>query len=270
MIFDPLISVYDKQVFEREKFLPSSSAANRLLRWEQRLFQMADIVIADTHLHAEYYEETLGVSHKNIHVIPVSAEENLFFPIETVPRNRTETRYRILYYGSYLALHGVETIIEAVLHNSEVAIDWIFIGDGPMRAMARERCSGLQNVRFVEWVEYKDLASDIHLADLVLGVFGMTDKARRVIPNKVYQALACGRPVVTMRADAYPSQLLESGQCGIYWIDAGDPQQLSDAINRAMNSDFFSDFLLARQSYETYFSNTIVEEKITSVMQSLT
>jgi len=127
MIFDPLISVYDKQVFEREKFLPSSSAANRLLRWEQRLFQMADIVIADTHLHAEYYEETLGVSHKNIHVIPVSAEENLFFPIETVPRNRTETRYRILYYGSYLALHGVETIIEAVLHNSEVAIDWILL-----------------------------------------------------------------------------------------------------------------------------------------------
>ena len=47
----------------------------------------------------------------------------------------------------------------------------------------------------VDWVDYADLVSWISRADLCLGIFGTSEKAASVIPNKVYQVVAAGRPV---------------------------------------------------------------------------
>ena len=44
---------------------------------------------------------------------------------------------------------------------------------------------------------YSDLPALIARHDVVLGIFGTTGKAGRVIPNKVYQAAAVGRAIVT-------------------------------------------------------------------------
>jgi hypothetical protein len=46
------------------------------------------------------------------------------------------------------------------------------------------------------------LADHVRAADIVMGVFGSSDKAKSVIPNKVWQGLACGAIVVTQRSPA--------------------------------------------------------------------
>ncbi len=266
LLFDPLISSYDKQVFERQKFPPNSAAANRLLNWERKIFQMADLVIADTQLHADFFEETLGISSDKLHVIPVSAQESLFSPEIEKPRDRTNSRYSVLYYGNYLELHGIDTVAECISSSFGAHIDWTLVGKGPMRPMVEKRCSGLQHVRFIDWIDYQDLPREIHKADLVLGVFGKTKKASRVIPNKVYQTLACGRPVVTLKSDAYPQSLLESSNNGIYWAETGDPIEIECAIKKAIEGDFSSDCSKASAVYEKYFSNKIVQAKLAELL----
>ena len=52
------------------------------------------------------------------------------------------------------------------------------------------------------------MTSPLASADAILGIFGTSDKALRVIPNKVYQGLAVGRAVLTAGGGGRPSVLL--------------------------------------------------------------
>ena len=86
------------------------------------------------------------------------------------------------------------------------------------------------NVEWVEWVEYEQLPEEIQRAGCALGVFGTSAKASRVIPNKAFQALACGTPLVTADTPA-ARELLVDGESALL-VPAGDPEALAGAVRR--------------------------------------
>jgi len=256
LMVDPLISAYDKQVSERAKFSESSGPARRLLRWEQRLLQSADAVLADTGEHARFFSDALGVPKSNIHVVPVGAEEGLFAPAPHSPNAPIE----VLFFGSFLALQGPEVIIDAARRYRGAAVRWRLIGDGPLLADCKALADGLDSVEFHDWLPYARLPNAIQHTDIVLGVFGASPKADRVIPNKVYQALACGKPLITRRARAYPGELMSGTDSGITWIEAGDAAALANAVSTlgAQPERLAALGALAYASYKKYFSGTHV------------
>lgn len=235
LIFDPLISAYDKQVNERAKITATGLAGRRLLRHEQALFRRPDLVIADTAGHADYFASTLGVEPARIVVLPVGADESVF---KFVPPRVTAARQRpqVLFFGSFIGLHGVPTIVEALLRYAGPPIDLRLIGDGPARAEAATRLAHLDHdgspvrVCFENWVEIDTLAARIAAADLVLGIFGTTAKALRVVPNKVYQALAVGRPVITADTPAFDARFRNDNGGAITFCEPGNPQALAQRL----------------------------------------
>src|SRR4029453_14248254 len=86
------------------------------------------------------------------------------------------------------------------------------------------------NVEHVPWVEYEQLPDELRRASCALGIFGTSAKAARVIPNKVFQALACGTPVVTADTPA-ARELLRDGVSALL-VPPGDPQALASAVRR--------------------------------------
>jgi len=269
LVFDPLISAYDKQVFERAKYLVNSRMANRLLRWEAKLLQSADLVLADTWEHARFFSGTLGVAKNRVAVVPVGAEENLFIPADDLrPADRLPT---VLFYGSFLNLQGPEVIVAAARKYVGPPLVWQLVGEGPLLAVCRKLAAGLTNVVFVPWVPYLELVEVIQQADILLGIFGTSEKAGRVIPNKVYQALACGKPLVTRTAPAYPATFAGNDSLGIGWVAAGDPQQLADKIAQLVTerASLVAMGCQARQTYETYFSQASIAAGLISALNLL-
>lgn len=269
VVFDPLISAYDKQVFEREKFSAESRNAAKLLRWEQSLFQSVDFVVADTWEHASFFQEVLGVDSNKLAVVPVGAEEDLFKPVENVtPAKSIPT---VLFYGSFLNLQGPEVIIEAARLYSGPPVVWNLLGNGPLLDECRTRAQGLDNVIFLPWVEYEKLPSIIHQADVLLGVFGVTPKAGRVIPNKVFQSLACGKPLITRSAPAYPDIFNNNDNLGISWVAPGESQQLADKVAELVTdrAKLLKAGSQARRTYEMHFSMQSISASLMSVLKPL-
>jgi glycosyltransferase involved in cell wall biosynthesis len=264
VVFDPLISAYDKQVFERQKFSETAWRARRLLAWESSLLQRCDAVVADTHCHAHFFQETCGVAAERLHVVPVGAEEGLFQPQPFPP---PQARMRVLFYGSFIGLQGPEIIAEAAAKTPQV--DWTLVGDGPLNAQCREIARNCPQVTFIPWIPYEDLPRTIGEADILLGVFGASRKAGRVIPNKVFQSLACGRVVVTRESDAYPDELRQGSPeaTGLVWVAPGSADVLAQAVMQLASRPESLPALgaAARRSYETHLS----EATVVTALQSL-
>lgn len=269
LLFDPLISAYDKQVDERGKWPADSPSARRLLAKEQGLFQRADIVLADTPSHADYFSEVLGVVQDRLHVVYVGAEEALFKPAPPEAR-LPGAPMEVLFFGSFIPLQGPEVIVEAARIYQGPPVRWVLLGDGPLRPECERRAQGVSQVVFKGWLPYTELPGRIQQADLLLGVFGATPKAGRVIPNKVFQGLACGRPVVTRRSDAYPAGMA-TATAGISWVPAGDAEALARtvAMHAARREALAAEGQAARALYDAFLGNPVVRDQLSQAMQVL-
>jgi len=100
------------------------------------------------------------------------------------------------------------------------------VGSGQESAKVADLARGLSNIEFVGRVSKEKLALLIAQSHLCLGIFGKTEKAARVIPNKVYECMAMGKAAVT--ADTPAAR--ELGEAPLRLVPAGDPKALAEAI----------------------------------------
>ena len=133
--------------------------------------------------------------------------------------------FHALFVGKLIPLHGLETILAAARQAPE--IPFRIVGSGQLDALMTDRPP---NVEWVDWVEYEQLPAEYQRAGCALGVFGTSAKAARVIPNKAFQALACGTPLVTADTPA-ARELLTDGESALL-VPPGDADALATAVRR--------------------------------------
>ena len=220
VVFNPLVSLYDTFVSDRGRFRRGSLAARTLRAIDERAFRSADLVVADTDAHAGYLAELAGLPRDRFAVCFVGAEDRLFRP-----RWTPSEPFTVLFVGKLIPLHGIETVLAAAEELPDIRFR--VIGSGQLEDRLRDRAA---NVEWVQWVDYERLPGELGRAGCALGIFGTSDKARRVIPNKVFQALACGTPVVTADTPA-ARELLANGDSALL-VPPGDAHALAEAIRR--------------------------------------
>lgn len=203
LVFDAFVSTFEIWSEESGENRPSGIRGWRAFFMDKVSAVASDLVLLDTPEHTAYYEELLRMPEGRVKDIPVGADIP-FFALE----RRPSPSFTVVFVGSFLPLHGVEVIREAarlLAQEPEVVIELL---RGP-----------------VSTPKYLEILS---LADVALGAFGATPKAARVIPCKVYDALAAGVPLITGDTPA-ARRLLRHGENAIL-VPPGNARALADGI----------------------------------------
>ncbi len=205
IINDFFISNYDTYVHDRQKISKYNPRAWWKYFQDWINFKFSKYLLSDTQEHFNYWKQLFG-NFKGQHlVLPVLADKTIYYPYE---RNRDiNKKIEILFYGSFIPLHGIDKILKAfkILENNKIEFNAKIIGNGQiyndMYKLYKEL--NLKNVimdgKLITEVE---LSNEIRKSDIVLGIFGESNKAHCVVPNKVYQALACKKALITMKSNA--------------------------------------------------------------------
>jgi glycosyltransferase involved in cell wall biosynthesis len=209
-----------------------SSAMVRLLAWmECLLYQHASNVVVLAK-GAEPFVRERGA--RQTAWFPNGPDLELFSP-RPLPPDRPV--FTVLYAGAHGDANALENVIAAarLLEQQQSPARIRFVGDGPEKQALMQLAEDLKSVSFeapVPKARIPDLMAEadailLSLRDVPLFRYGVS-------PNKLYDAYALGRPVITTVAGAINAEV-EEHRLGVT-APPGDPQALAVAIQRLMTT----------------------------------
>ena len=210
LVLDAFLSPYDTAVGDRKLLAPESRTARALFRVERAALRSADLVLTDTAAHADFMAGTFGVPRRRFVPVPVGSlvTAPMAAPVPVGAGGGgpgAAEDFHAFFCGSFVPLQGVPYILDAAAGAPDLAFR--LVGDGPDGPVVEEevRRRAMANVTLERrFIPKDELERRLAAAGAVLGVFGSTPKAARVVPCKVYDGLAAGLPVVTARTPDGP------------------------------------------------------------------
>lgn len=205
----------------------SSRPVSTAIRWLDRCcYVLASHVVAVTELLAEWVR--LESRHRRVSTSANGANLAHFRP--EGPRFSAPRKYAI-FVGGLVRWHGLDIMVEATKSEHWPAdVDLRIIGDGHEMATLRELAAGNSRVVIEGFVPYLDVPERLRGAEVALVT--ITNPGKRsstgVLPLKLYEAMACGVPVIVTRLPGQ-AEIVEEARSGLV-IEMEQPEALARAV----------------------------------------
>ncbi|MDT8397199.1 MAG: glycosyltransferase [Pseudomonadales bacterium] len=222
IFIDAFISLYDTIVNDRALIKTDTWKARLLFVLEKKVFLTADHILVDTSDNAAFYGRIFQIPFDKFHVVPLAIPELIMPDVGLNQEDgRKSNKFICLFVGSLVPLHGIEEILNAVKNLSHIPdIEFVIVGDGQQSALIEEFISEDKPVNLIwhKGVFPTDfIVNEIKRASLCLGVFGLGNKAARVVPYKLYYYAALGKAFVTQDNPCLREVMAEFGD--IFFCD---------------------------------------------------
>ncbi len=211
--------------------------AIRVLEWLERMaYHNADRIVSVTDSFVPHIAERCQGERK-ISVIKNGADFSLFKEganAEEIKRKfGFEGRFVVSYIGTHGMAHGLDTVIEAAdLLRDERRIGFLMVGDGAERVRLVENAKALKldNLYIVGQLPKADMPAIWTATDASLILLRQSDTFRKVLPSKMFEAMAMARPII-LGIEGESKALLEAAGAGIA-ITPGSASELAKAVVR--------------------------------------
>ncbi len=227
-------------VFEVRDLWPESAVATGVLNnkhlikilysLEKSLYKNAKKIIALTPAFKKDIEKRFPEYAGKIEVITNAADFDLMQP--GIKENWVREKYgwKDKKVFAYFGAHGLANDLMQVLEvakslKNDPEIHFVLIGDGMQKSMLKEKAEEykLDNIQFIDSISKNEVADYINAADIGMAILKKTDTFKTVYPNKVFDYMACKRPVL-VTIDGITRKLIKDADCGLY----AEPENMED------------------------------------------
>lgn len=243
--------------------------------WLERfLYRRADRLMVNS---PGFIEHVTQRGARNVELVPNGADAAMFDPYATGAAFREDFdlqgRYVLLYAGAHGLSNDLGVLLEAASELSDhPQVMIVLLGDGKEKSalMAKAAEMKLENVRFVPPLPKARMAQALAAADACIAILKPIPMYATVYPNKVFDYMAAGRPVV-LAIDGVIRQVVEAADAGVF-VPPGDAHALALVIRqfadqpeqgRAMG-------LRGRQYVEAHFNRSDLAEKLARLIEEMT
>lgn len=245
--------------------------------WLERfLYRRADLVMVNS---PGYVAHVTQRGARRVELLPNGADPGMFNPLDDGTdfrsANHLEDKYIVLYAGAHGLSNDLGVVLDAagILQGQPASADVAItlLGDGKEKPNLQKRAAsmGLNNVRFLPPVPKTEMVGALAGADACLAILKPVGEFKTTYPNKVFDYMAAGRPVV-LAIDGVIRELVEAAGCGIY-AEPGNPGALAEAIRSlARDKDKARAMGLRGRVYlEEHFDRSALVLKLVDILNGL-
>ena len=150
-------------------------------------------------------------------------------------------------------------------------IQIVLLGDGKEKVALQRRASemGLTNLTFLPSIPKHEMPTVLAGTDACIAILKRLDEYKTTYPNKVFDYMAAGRPVVLV-IDGVIRRVVETAKCGLF-VEPGNANALANAICRLASEPEKSRAmgLNGRIYLEENFSREKIAEKLVNLCENL-
>jgi len=259
IIFDAFTSVYDSYVCDRKLVSRKSLKAKYYYFLDWLSCRLADNVLLDTETHIDYFVKTFKIKKEKFTYLYVGSTPETFYPRKTTQK---KDKFIIHFHASGIPLQGIEYVLDAAEELEDISKVCFNIVGGIQAVPAVQRrliSRNYKNVNFIAPVPINELAENINQANICLGIFGNSLKTKRVVPNKIFEALACKKPVITAKTAAVQEIFIDKEH--LLFCRLSDGKDLAQKILKLKECDNFRN-QIAENGYKLFISKFIPKEVV--------
>ncbi len=246
----------------------------KLSLWLERfLYRHADWMMVNS---PAYVSHVRGRGAKRVELIPNGADPGMFDPLDNGDQFKADFSIQNKFVALYAGAHGISNDLDVVLEAARLLADqpeivFVLVGDGKEKANLQARAAemGLANVLFLPPVPKSGMAGVLAGADACIAILKPIDEYKTTYPNKVFDYMAAGRPVV-LAIDGVIREVVDAAGCGIF-AAPGDARALAAAtLKLAADPSAARQMGLAgRRSLEEHFSRESLAAKLENLVGNL-
>jgi glycosyltransferase involved in cell wall biosynthesis len=229
-------------VFEVRDLWPAFAVAVGVLRnraliglaegLERFLYRRADRLVVNS---PGFIDHVRARGAKQVDLVPNGVEVTMFDPDSSGTPFRQahglEGKFIALYAGALGLSNDLGVVLEAAARlRDEAGIAVVLLGDGKERPALEQQAQalGLRNLLFLPAVPKDEMDQALAAADVGIAILKPLDVYKKTYPNKVFDYMAAGRPVI-LAIDGVIRRVIELAGAGVF-VPPGDPDALARAI----------------------------------------